>query len=157
MKQVAGARDPDAEDVRAAGLRSALLLMKTNQAQAVQQAVVKFSTDASKEMFRTSSRIVESCDTALDCYVARLGGPESAKAASMIGIYGDAKTVPAIVERLASIASSDGRLAVIAAIDHCVRSDGNAVADTLEALANDEPLSDERAAIRRVVLRLRAR
>jgi hypothetical protein len=157
LKQVAAARGPDAEEVRAAGLRSAIALMKTAQTPAVGHASDKLGTDASKESFRAGSRVVESCDTALDCYVARLGGAESAKAASMLGMYGDAKTVPAIVERLASIASSDGRLAVIAAIDQCVRSDGNAIADTLEALANDGPLSDERAAVRRVVLRLRAR
>jgi hypothetical protein len=157
LKQVAAAKGPDAEDVRAAGLRSALALMKSAQTPAVGQASDKLGTDASKESFRAGSRVVESCDTAVDCYVAKLGGAESAKAAAMLGMYGDAKTAPAIVERLPNIGDGEGRVAALAAIDHCVRSDGNAVADSLEGLAKSGSLSDERAAVRRVVLRLRAR
>ena len=159
LKQVSAAKGPDADDVRAAGLRSALLLMRTAQTPVVRPAVDKLGTEASKEAFRTSSRLVESCDTALDCYAVKLlgaeSGADSVKAASMLGVYGDAKTAPVIVERLARIPTAEGRRR------------GARGARSLRAVrrqrrggrprsANEEwASSEERAAVRRVALRLR--
>ena len=160
LRQVGAAKGPDAEEVRAAGVRSALLLMRSTHAPAVRQALDKFGTDASRESFRASTRVVESCDTAVDCYVAKLGdaenGAESAKAASMLGVFGDAKAAPTVVERLARI-PAEGRRAALAALDHLVRADGGTIADAIESQANESASLEDRAAVHRIVLRLRAR
>jgi hypothetical protein len=158
LRQIAAAKGADAEEVRAAGLRSALLLMKTTHAPAMRQAVDKLGGETAKEAFGASTRVLESCDAALDCYAAKLDAPsgnESAKAAAMLGALGETKTASTLVERLPRIPTAEGRRAALAALDHLVRADGAGIADSLEAMENE--LADERGAVHRVVLRLRAR
>jgi hypothetical protein len=160
LRQIAAAKGADAEEVRAAGLRSALLLMKTTHAPVMRQMVDKHGSDTAKEAFAASTRVLESCDPVLDCYAAKLdaqSASESAKAAAMVGVLGETKTASMLVERLPRIPTAEGRRAALASLDHLVRADGADIADRLEALESEGALADERGAVHRVVLRLRAR
>ena len=98
---------------------------------------------------------------AVECYADKLVDSQatdaSVKAASMLGVFGDAKVAAGIVERLPRISTTEGRQTALAALDHLVRDDGKAIADSLEKLAQDESFSKERVALRRAALRLRAR
>jgi HEAT repeat protein len=161
LKQVKAAKGPDAEDVRAAGLRAALALMKGSQASAVAAVVDKLGTDAAKESFRAGSQLVESCDVAVDCYEDKLVGSPSAgvgtKASYMLGELGDPKMAERLVHRFSEIQSNGARPATLAAIDHLAKEGGVGFADALEKQGKDGQPLEPRVAVRRTILRLRAR
>jgi hypothetical protein len=160
LKQVKGAKGADAEDVRAAGLRAALALMKGPHAPAVSQTVEKLGAGAAKESFRAVSQLVESCDVAVDCYQTKLAEAESAavgaKSAYMLGELGDANTAGRLVEKVGQIKTEGARAGALAAIDHLVKDGGATVADALDR-AKEALAPEEQARVRRTAARLRAR
>jgi HEAT repeat protein len=160
LKQVKGAKGADADDVRAAGLRAALALMKGAQAPAVAQVVEKLGTSATKEGFSASSQLVESCDVAVDCYLAKIVETESpavgVKAAYMLGELGDGRTAERLVEKITQIKTGGVRAAALAAIDHLVKDGGAGVADSLDK-AKEGLAPEEQGRVPMVSARLRAR
>jgi hypothetical protein len=159
LKQIKGAKGADAEDVRAAGLRAALALMKGAQAPAVAQVVEKFGTAAAKDGFRAGSQLVESCDVAVDCYQAKIAETEAAagvKAAYMLGELGDTSAAGRLIEKVAQFKSDGARIAALAAVDHLVKDGGKGLADSLEKAKDGFP-PEEQGAVRRTMARLRAR
>jgi hypothetical protein len=161
LAQVKAAKGPDTDEVRAAGLRAAMKLMKRAQVAQVTAAVDAMGTAGAKEAVRVAAKVAEDCDVAVDCQLAKLVGPGAGfarvKAAYMLGIAGNAKTGAAIVERIAAVEGVDARWAAFAAVDHLVWEDTAAVADSLEKLGAREIPEEDKASIRQLTLRLRAR
>ena len=160
LKQVKAAKGSDSEEVRSAGLLSAIQLMKPDQVPAVKRTLDQLGNDAAKEAFRLGTQLLESCDVAIDCYDAKLfqggaqGGFASMKAAQMLGVLGDAKAATKIVERLAQLGNADARAAALSCVDHLARENSGAVADALEKW--DQVVGGD-ATARQVAVRLRAR
>jgi hypothetical protein len=161
LKQVKAAKGPDADVVRAAGLRAAVALTKDAQAPAVGQVVDKFGDGRVKETFRSISRITSICDVAIDCYEAKLveaeAGDVGVKAAHMLGVLGDAKEAERMIHRLTELKTADARLAALAAADHLGGTAGGLLAEALEKQVRPGLPPEEHAAARRTMLRLRAR
>jgi hypothetical protein len=159
LAQVKAAQGTGADEVRAAGLRAAMKLMKRAQVAQVTAAVDAMGTAAAKDAVRVAAKVAADCDLAVDCHLAKLAEPgfASVKAAYMLGSAGNAKTGAAIVERFNALDDADARWAALAAVDHLVWENAASVADSLEKLETRATSDEEKTSIRQVALRLRAR
>jgi hypothetical protein len=161
LAQVKAAKGTDAAEVRVAGLRAAMKLMKRAQVAQVTAAVDAMGTAATKDAARVAAKVAQDCDVAVDCHLAKLAEPgagfASVKAAYMLGSAGNAKTGAAIAERIGALDNVDARWAALAAVDHLVWENAAAVADSLEKLEARGISEEEKTSIRQVALRLRAR
>jgi HEAT repeat protein len=161
LKQAKAAKGADSDDVRASSLRTALVLMKGAQVPAVAPIVEKLGDDHVKEAYRSLSQLVETCDVATDCYEAKLAEshspPVAVKAAYTLGVLGDAKTAAHLVEQLPKFKADGAQAAALAAVDHLAKDGGKSLADALEKQEAEGWPPHLRGAIRRTVLRLRAR
>jgi hypothetical protein len=161
LKQAKAAKGADADDVREAGLRAALMLMKGAHAPAVSSAVDKLGTSGAKEAFRSISQLVETCDVAVDCFEAKLvesqAAPVATKAAYMLGVLGDSKTAARLVELLPKVKADGAPAAALAAVDHLAKDGAKALADSLEKQDGAGAIPLAHGAVRRTLVRLRAR
>lgn len=132
-------------------LPAAIKLMTKANAGAVGAAVNKLPANAEeKQVFKTALAVVQACDKDVACYLKELAKPTPTertaaarsahvKAAWMAGVYGDASTRAALVDRLNGLKDRPIRTAILEAVDHLSPTGDVAAADKLEALVASDP------------------
>jgi hypothetical protein len=146
--------------------------MTKANANSVGAAVSKLPATADeKQMYKNALAVVQACDKDVACYLKELAKPTPAektpvarmahvKAAWMAGVYGDAATRTALVDRLNGLKDGAIRGAILEAIDHLTPTGDAATADKIDALVGADRAAgalsglDEMA---NLALRLRAR
>jgi hypothetical protein len=172
LKENAAAKGDAANAMSATALPAAIKLMTTANSKAVGTAVNKIAGQAiEKDMYKNAVVVLDACKKDVACYLKELAKPVPTdrspsarmghvKAAWMAGMYGDASTRAALVDRLNGLKEGAIRLAIIEAIDHLSPKGDAAAADKLDALVGAARAStamsglDEMA---NLALRLRAR
>lgn len=172
VKEFAAAKGETADALDAAALPAAVKLMTTANSKAVGVEVNKIKGEAfEKQMYKNALPVLDACKKDVACYLKELAKPVSAdrtpaarighvKAAWMIGMYGDAKTRDALVERLNGLKDGGIRNAILEAIDHLSPDGDAAIADKLDALVGADRAGSAMAGLdemANLALRLRAR
>lgn len=167
--------EPEERDaVQVALLKSAIKLMKKDQAAMVQPLVNAEGTEREKQEFKQASAVLDACGDKAECYVAKLDNPAWAeadapdsysgvKAAFMAGVLGTEATRGELIKRLPKMKNAPIKFVVLLAIDHLSPKGDAKVADELQKLydadrsRDDEALNRANSPMLQIIPRLRAR
>lgn len=172
LKENVAAKGEAKDEMPRYALPAAIRLMTKANAGAVGAAVNKLPGAAEEKLlYKNALAVVQACDKDAACYVKELAKPPPAertpvarighvKAAWMAGIYGDASTRAALVDRLNGLKDGAIRGAILEAIDHLSPNGDAAAADKLDALVGTERAASAQSGLdelANLALRLRAR
>ena len=176
VKQVRESKgEPEERDaVQVALLKTAIKLMKKDQADLVRPAVEAEGTPREKQEFKQASALLDACGDKPECYVAKLDAPGLAeadspdsytgvKAAFMAGVLGTEATRAELVKRLPKMKNAPIKFVSLLAVDHLAPKGDAKTADELQKLfdegraRDDEALSRANAPMLQIIPRLRAR
>lgn len=171
VRESASAKGDAADAMPAMALPAAIKLMTDANAKNVAAQVNKIPGQAiEKEMYRAGAAPLEACKKSVACWLKELAKPVPSappaarmghvKAAWMAGMFGDASTRAALLDRLAATKDGSVRLALLEAIDHLSPTGDEEAAKKLEVLVESETAAGSRGGtdeMLRVALRLRAR
>jgi hypothetical protein len=175
LKEIAGAKGEEADEMQLFALDAAIKLMQPGQTSKVEAAVNKVGTPREKEMFKLASSVLDKCKESASCYVGFLGQPipsspptaaeGAVKAAWMAVEYGAGKAdvKEGLVDKLAGVTQPGARLAVTEAIDALAPQGDAATADKLDKLVAADKATGDRNLVMgddvvvKVAARLRSR
>ncbi len=166
-----GSRE-DLVALRAAILVTTLELATSDQLAAVKKAVDAYGTKLERDALELARQLLARCGDRVACYLDAVADPGNQgretqfagiKAATMIGVLGDADSAEALVDALGSVDNAAIRFVAAGSIDHLLPNGSAALADKLEAIiARDRASPDARwifadAPLKQVAYRLRTR
>jgi hypothetical protein len=172
LKENTAAKGEAKGEMPSFALPAAIKLMTKANANAVGAAVSKLPGAADeKQMYKNALAVVQACDKDVACYLKELAKPTPAektpvarmahvKAAWMAGVYGDAATRNALVERLNGLKDGAIRGAILEAIDHLTPTGDAEAADKIDALVGPDRAANAMSGLdemANLALRLRAR
>ncbi|HEU4407234.1 MAG TPA: hypothetical protein VFS43_18335 [Polyangiaceae bacterium] len=176
VKQVRESKgEPEEKDaVQVALIKTAIKLMKKDQADLVRPVVESEGTPREKQDFKAAKALLDACGDKADCYVQKLDDPAWAvadapegftgvKAAMMAGVLGTEATRAELVKRLPKIKNAPIKFVALLAIDHLSPKGDAKTADELQKLydegraKDDEALNRANAPMLQIIPRLRAR
>jgi hypothetical protein len=176
LKQVRESKgEPEERDaVQVALLKTAIKLMKKDQADQVRPAVEAEGTPREKQEFKQAAALLEACGDKVDCYLGKLDAPALAeadapdsytgvKAAFMAGVLGTEATRGELVKRLPKMKNAPIKFVMLLAVDHLSPKGDAKAADELQKMydegraRDDEALSRANAPMLQIIPRLRAR
>ncbi len=164
--------DEDKKAIQAVAITTATKLMKPAQAKTVNDFVQKWGTQIEKDNYKLAENVVKSCQENVACYLTQVEKSENQDnktqfagitAAYLIGVYGDAKSADAIIERLGSIDNAAVRHVASQTIDYLSPQGSTAAADIIEKIIDKNVQSADSAKIqadntlKQVMYRIRSR
>lgn len=176
VKQVRESKgEPEEKDaVQVALIKTAVKLMKKDQADQVRPVVEAEGTPRDKQDYKAARTLLDACGDKVDCYVQKLDDPAWAvpdtpevttgvKAAMMAGVLGNEATRAELVKRLPKMKNAPVKFVTLLAIDHLSPKGDPKTADELQKLydadraKDDEALNRANAPMLQIIPRLRAR
>jgi hypothetical protein len=176
LKQARAAKgEPEERDaVQLALLKTAIKVMKKDQADQVKPLVDSEGTAREQQEYKQARAVLDACGDKVECYVGKLDNPAWAepdapegysgvKAAFMAGVLGNEATRAELVKRLPKMKNAPIKFVTLLAIDHLSPKGDAKTADELQKLfdadrvRDDEALNRANAPMLQIIPRLRAR